>query len=96
MATTQTESDGNFSLKKTEAAIAYFEIYFKSFVDSTMVSAPEGNLNRMNFEELNLTRPNAFKLTLSTDQPPAGYSKIWNGMMFIEGVPASVTAWRAE
>jgi hypothetical protein len=94
MANIQAQSDGNLSLQKTELAITNFELRFAQFLDAAMVSTPTKNMNQMNFEELDLAQPNALKLSLSTDQPPAGYSKIWSGMMFIENVPANVTAWR--
>nr|WP_315481719.1 hypothetical protein [uncultured Undibacterium sp.] len=94
MATTQAQSDGNLSLQKTELAITNFELRFAEFLNAEMVTTPTKNVNRMNFEELDLAQPNALKLSLSTDQAPAGFSKIWSGMMFIEGVPANVTAWR--
>lgn len=94
MTTTLRESQGNQSLEKTEAAISTFESGFAKFLSSELVTIASKQVNRITFEELDLEQPNEFKLTLSADQPPADFSKIWQGAMFVNGTNTDVIAWR--
>ena len=96
MTTTLRQSDGNLPLKKTEAAIATFESGFAKFLSSELVTIAAKKINRITFEELDLEQPKAFKLTLDTAASPAGFSKIWQGAMFVEGTNKNVIAWRKD
>ena len=96
MTTTLRESAGNRPLEKTEAAIATFESGFAKFLSSGLVTVAAKKTNRITFEELDLEQPNEFKLTKGTAAPPAGFSKIWQGAMFVDGTNTDVIAWRKD
>lgn len=96
MTTTLSESQGNLRLEETEAAIAAFESGFAKFLGSELVTVASKKINRVTFEELDLEQPNEFKLTRSTDAHPAGFSKIWQGAMFVDGTNTDVIAWRKD
>ena len=94
MTTTLRESQGNLPLEKTEEAIAAFESGFAKFLTNELVTVASKKINRITFEELDLEQPNEFKLTRSTASSPAGFSKIWQGAVFVEGTNTDVIAWR--
>lgn len=94
MKTTLRESQGNQSLKATESAISTFESGFAKFISSELVTVASKKINRITFEELDLEQPNEFKLTLSAAALPGGFSKIWEGAMFVNGTNTNVIAWR--
>ena len=94
MTTTLREIQGNQPLKTTEQAISTFESGFAKFLSSELVPIASKKINRITFEELDLEQPNEFKLTLSTDAIPDGFSKIWEGVMFVKGTNTNVIAWR--
>lgn len=96
MTTTLRESDGNLPLEKTETAIATFESGFAKFLSSALVTVAAKKINRITFEELDLEQPKQFKLTRSTAASPVGFSKIWQGAMFVDGTNTDVIAWRKD
>lgn len=96
MTTTLRESDGSQSIEKTELAIATFESGFAKFLNSALVTVVAKKINRITFEELDLEQPKQFRLTRSTAASPAGFSKIWQGAMFVDGTNTDVIAWRKD
>lgn len=96
MSTTVRRSQGTLSLEKTEAAIAAFESGFAKFQKNELIASPDALRNMITFENLDLELPNEFKLTLSTDSAPIGYTKVWDGAMYVNGTSTQVTAWRKD
>ncbi len=96
MTTTLRESQGSLPLEKTEAAIVAFEAGFAKFLSSELMTVASKQINRITFEELDLEQPKEFKLTRSTAAAPPGFSKIWQGAMFVEGTNTDVIAWRKD
>ena len=96
MTTALRQSDGNLPLEKTEAKIATFESGFAKFLNSELMTVVSKKTNRITFEELDLEQPKQFKLTRSTAASPVGFSKIWQGAMFVDGTNTDVIAWRKD
>ena len=96
MTTTLRESDGTLSIEKTKLAIATFESGFARFLSSALVTVAAKKINRITFEELDLEQPREFDLSRSTAASPAGFSKIWQGAMFVDGTNTDVIAWRKD
>ena len=94
MTTTLRQSDGNLPLPKTEAAISTFESGFARFLSCELMTVVSKKINRITFEELDLEQPKEFKLTLSSAANPGGFTKLWQGAMFVDGTNLNVTAWR--
>ena len=94
MTTTIRESQRNLPLKKIEADISTFESGFAKFLSSKPLTVASKQVNKITFEELDLEQPNEFKLTLSSDAVPDGFTKIWEGAMFVNGTNTDVIAWR--
>jgi hypothetical protein len=88
--------DGSKSIDEIQRAIAGFEAGFKKYVSNEIPAVGGSKTNKITFEELILELPNEFKLTLATAGPPAGFSKIRQDAMFVQGKNVQVIAWRKD
>jgi hypothetical protein len=91
-------SSGTRTLAETETAIQDHEGGYARFLSNRLSADGGVKKNMVKFEQLELgsPRPNPFKLALSTAAVPDGYSKIWQGAMFVSGRTENVTAWRKD
>jgi hypothetical protein len=84
---------GTFTLAQIEAAIQFQEAQSFEFLTSRIES---GTDNLADFKKLPLGEfPKELKLTFSSATAPSGFSKIWEGEMFVGGEPGDVIAWRS-
>ena len=88
--------DGSKKIDEIERAIAGAEADFMKYVSNEISAVGGSKTNKITFEELNLELPNEFKLTLAAAGPPAGFSKIRQDAMFVQGTNVQVIAWRKD
>ncbi|MDP2606154.1 MAG: hypothetical protein Q8S00_26730 [Deltaproteobacteria bacterium] len=94
--TAEKDISGDLPLEKIEEAIAAFELGFAKYLSNKISAVGGPKINTITFEKLILKRPTEFKLTLRTAQPPSGFSKIRDDVMFVGGKTENVTAWRKD
>lgn len=94
--TTPREISGDLPLDQIERAIAAFELGFAKYLSNEMSAVGGPKINTITFEKLILKKPNAFKLTRRTAEPPSGFSKIRDDVMCVGGKTENVTAWRKD
>jgi len=95
MAEWQGEIEGNLTLEQIDAAVDNVEAGGGEFLRSTVATPQAKPTNVAVFKRLPPgQRPKEFILSRQSDAAPQNATKIWSGVMLVEGRMTAVVAYR--